>query len=197
MAGVFGGAQHISYFGLLGVERESVREAGFRIIVLERELVEFVAAIGCTRLDAFTQGIHFLLGHRREILRDIEVLFQHFEAVDTGNGSSNSGKAHGVAERLFRCYDAVLDSVAVAAERLHAENRDTTPSELGKNLAFEAAGERGVKRVKRHLDGVEGKSGFKHAKMNVGILMAGKSDETDFAILLGFVERFGSASLFG
>jgi hypothetical protein len=44
------------------------------------------------------------------------------------------------------------------------------------------------------LDGVEGKSGFKHAKMNVGILMAGKSDETDFAILLGFVERFGSAS---
>jgi hypothetical protein len=56
------GSQHVFDFGLLRVEREAMREAGFRIIVLERELVEFVAAIGC--ISACTRsrkGIHFLL----------------------------------------------------------------------------------------------------------------------------------------
>jgi hypothetical protein len=35
-------------------------------------------------------------------------------------------------------------------------------------------------------------------KMNVGILMAGESDEADFAVLLGFVESASAAPpLFG
>ena len=43
------------------------------------------------------------------------------------------------------------------------------------------------------MHGVEGEIGLQHFEMDGGIFVAGETDEADFALFLGLVERFGGA----
>ncbi len=96
----------------------------FRVVKLERELVQLESAIGGVRLYAVAQSLHLLCGHGLEILRDPQVLLQHVGPLHTGYGSGHR-KAHGVAQGFLGRYGSVFDRVPMPVQRLHAERRNT------------------------------------------------------------------------
>jgi hypothetical protein len=49
-------------------------------------LVEFVAAVGGVQGAACAQGLHLCGGHRGERARDAQILPEHFERIDAGDG---------------------------------------------------------------------------------------------------------------
>ena len=133
-------------------------------------------------------------GERREALGDLQVLLEDIHVAEAGDGRRD-GQRHGVVQHLLRGEDALLDRLAVAADGLHAEHRDAALVEHGKDLLLEAElVEVGIEGVQRHLHGVEGEAGVEHGEMDLGVLVAGESDEADLALLLGFQQRFGGAA---
>src|ERR1700722_7402990 len=177
------GSQHVPDLRLLRIEGESVGQTGFRVIELQRQLIKLEAAICRILLAAIPQLLHLRFRHRREILRDLQILGEHIQAVDAGDGSGDSRQAYGIPQGLLCGNDAVLDGGSMAAEGLHAQNGDAAFDQLRQHLFFKAAEVR-IERVKGHLHGVEGKAGVQHGQMDFRILMTGKSNEPDLAIFL-------------
>ena len=81
---------------------------------------------------------------------------------------------------------------------LHSQDSDSLLHKLGQNQLFKAA-EMGIHHVERHLDRVEVESviscNLQHVKVDVRILMAGKTDVADFARPFGFEHCFLRALL--
>src|SRR5439155_19321531 len=66
--------QHGLHLSLGGIDRETVRQPGHRVVVAERNLVGLVPAVGGRRRAARPQRIHLAVGHRVETARDTQVL---------------------------------------------------------------------------------------------------------------------------
>ena len=59
MAGIRLRSQHVFNLGLLGIEREAVGKAGFRIVKLQRQLIKLVPAVGRIIFASLAKRIHF------------------------------------------------------------------------------------------------------------------------------------------
>src|ERR1700736_2154769 len=86
LAGVFSFSNYLLCFSLLHVERETVRHAGFGVVVLKGNFVWLEAAIACHLFAAVAQRLHFCRGHWREALCDAQVLLKDFQLFDACDG---------------------------------------------------------------------------------------------------------------
>ena len=94
-------------------------ESGFRIIELQRQLVELVPSVGGVRFAAIAERVHFRLRHGGEILSDLQILVEYLQAVDASDGRGH-GQAHGLTQSFFRGDDAVFDGLTVTVQRFHS-----------------------------------------------------------------------------
>ena len=101
-------------------------------------------------------------------------------------------QTHGIAESFLRGYDATLHRLTVAADRLHSECRNATLAELRQHLIFETV-KVGVENVEGHLHGVEWETDIQHLQVDLRVLVAGESDETNLALLFSLAQSFGGA----
>ncbi len=82
VTGVLLGSEHVLDFGLFCIERKAMSESRFRVIELQRQLVELVSSVGGVLLAAIAKRGHLRLRHRREVLSDLQILVEYLQAVD-------------------------------------------------------------------------------------------------------------------
>src|ERR1700735_2187114 len=150
-------------------------------------------AITRRRSASLTERLHLLRRHRFEAARNSHVLVQHVQRVDTAN-CGRARQTHCITKRFFRPHDAILDRLAVAPKALHAERCNPPPLKFREHLLLEAP-IGCIKTVERHLDGVEWVIVRQHFEMYRRTLMSGETNETYFALLFGFIERFDYTAL--
>src|ERR1700693_3736548 len=150
-------------------------------------------AITRRRSASLTERVHLLRRHRFEAARNSDVLVQHVERVDTAN-CGRDRQTHCITKRFFRPHDAKLDRLGGAPQALHAERCNPSPLKFRQHLLLEAT-IGCIKTVQRHLDSVEWVIVRQHFEMYRRTLMSGETNKTNFALLLGFIQRFDHTTL--
>src|SRR5215471_2331702 len=136
-----------------------------------------------------------LLRERSERARCVDRLIEDLHPLAPGD-DDRGGHRERVVQAFDRAHRAGPQGMAVR-ERLHSQDRDSIPCQLGKHLPLEAL-EVPVQRIDRHLHGVEpdtmGAGDLEHVEVDVRALVAGESDEADLAGLAGSVHRLPGTS---
>src|ERR1700751_565959 len=152
-------------------------------VIFGSHFEEFITAVSRELTALVSQRFQFGSCEWLEIRCDSKVLIENFHRVDTANRSRNR-QTHGIAQPLLGCYTSVSHHFPTTAQTLHSQDSDATARCLGQYMRLKTAKGR-IETVERHLHCVEGKIVRQHLQMNLRILVAGKSYETNLALLLG------------
>ena len=138
-------------------------------------------------------GRHFRSGHRREPLRDLQVLLQHPHRVDPADGRRDR-QAHRVAQRIVDRHRA---SACTACRRRRGSSCRWRRCRGGAAPAARAARSCGSVASKPFSGSWQLSNGnpcSSIAEVNRGILVAGEADVAHLALRLRAIERLEDAA---